>query len=188
MVDSSCNGDSEDENCVKTDGGMHGNKRKMADVDSSCNGDSEKENVPTDGCIEKCESREAEMNFGTDEDSGEIKNKNGSVNGGNEMFFVGQRLCSIKELETVKKAYEDNHHCELWKRDVRTLATAKKRVPKRVAIANQDLIYYSLKLSCKFGGRAVKTRAEKRKRKTKSFRQGLSVPYIYHFVYRWTAS
>ncbi len=40
--------------------------------------------------------------------------------------------------------------------DVRTLVAAKKHVPKRVAIANLSLQYYSLFLSCKFGGQPKK--------------------------------
>ena len=85
-------------------------------------------------------------------------------------LHVGQKFCSVRELETAKKINEDRHFCELWKRDVRTLASATKRVPKRVVSANPDIAYYSQKLSCKFGGKTVETR-EKRKRKTKSFRQ-----------------
>ena len=88
-----------------------------------------------------------------------------------EVFFVGRKFSRVEELETAKKIYEDSHFCELWKRDVRTLAAAAKRVPKRVANANHDLTYYSLTLTCKFGGKNVETRG-KRKRKTKSFRQG----------------
>lgn len=84
---------------------------------------------------------------------------------------MGQKFSSLEELEIVKNKYEDSHFCELWKRDVRTLASAAKRVPKRVANANQSLTYYSLKLCCKFGGKTVEAR-EKRRRKTKSFRQG----------------
>ena len=88
-----------------------------------------------------------------------------------EVFFVGRKFSSMSELETAKKVYEDSHYFELWKRDVRTLTSAAKRVPKKVAKANQDLKYYSLRLTCKFGGKAVESGKE-RKRKTKSFRQG----------------
>ena len=88
-----------------------------------------------------------------------------------EVFFVGRKFSSMSELETAKKVYEDSHYFELWKRDVRTLTSAAKRVPKKVAKANQDLKYYSLRLTCKFGGKAVES-GKVRKRKTKSFRQG----------------
>lgn len=88
-----------------------------------------------------------------------------------DVFFVGQKFHTLEELETAKQMYEDSHFCELWKRDVRTLTAAASRVPRRVSNANPDLTYYSLHLSCKFGGRNVETRVN-RKRKTKSFRQG----------------
>ena len=87
------------------------------------------------------------------------------------MFFIGQKFSGLEELETAKKIYDDRHFCGLWKRDVRTLTAAAKRVPKRVSNAKPDLTYYSLRLSCKFGGKNVETRGN-RKRKTKSFRQG----------------
>ena len=73
-------------------------------------------------------------------------------------------------LEGLKSKYEDDNFCELWKKDVRTLAAAQKRVPKRIAIANPALYYYSLLLSCKFGGEPKKRNI--RVRKTKSSRQG----------------
>lgn len=88
-----------------------------------------------------------------------------------QVFFVGQKFSSVGELEGAKKVNEDSHFCELWKRDVRTLTSAAKHVPKRVATANHDLGYYSLRLTCKFGGKAVDS-GKQRKRKTKSFRQG----------------
>ena len=87
------------------------------------------------------------------------------------VFFVGRKFSGVEELESAKQIYEDSHFCELWKRDVRTLAAAVKRVPKRVTNANPELLYYSLRLTCKFGGKNVETRGN-RKRKTKSFRQG----------------
>ena len=88
------------------------------------------------------------------------------------IFYVGQRFSSLDELERIKSKYEDDNFCELWKKDVRTLAAAQKRVPKRIAIANPSLYYYSLLLSCKFGGEPKKRKI--RVRKTKSFRQGCS--------------
>ena len=96
-----------------------------------------------------------------------------------DVFFVSQKFHTLEELETPKRVYEDSNFCELWKRDVRTLIAAVKRVPKRVSNANLDLMYYSLHISCKFGGRNVETRVN-RKRKTKSFRQGC--PFEVHIT------
>ncbi|KAJ7373397.1 hypothetical protein OS493_012990 [Desmophyllum pertusum] len=89
------------------------------------------------------------------------KHENEGVEKENVVFFVGQKFCSVRELETAKKIYEDRHFCELWKRDVRTLASAAKRVPKRVVSANPDIAYYSQKLSCKFGGKNCGNKREK---------------------------
>ena len=88
-----------------------------------------------------------------------------------EMFFVERKFSGVEEPESAKQIYEDSHFCELWKRDLRTLAAAAKRVPKRVANANPELLYYSLRLTCKFEEKNVETRGN-RTRKTKSFRQG----------------
>ena len=87
-----------------------------------------------------------------------------------QLFYIGQRISSIDELERLIKDYEDRTFCELWKKDVRTLKAAAKRVARRIALADPALKYYALLLSCKFGG-------EPRKRtdcirKTKTFRQG----------------
>ena len=83
---------------------------------------------------------------------------------------MGQRISNIEELERLVKTYEDCNFCELWKKDVRTLKAAKKLVPKRVALADPSLKYYSLLLSCKFGGQARKKKD--RIRETKSLSQG----------------
>ena len=81
------------------------------------------------------------------------------------VFFIGQKFHTLEELETAKRVYENSNFCELWKRDVRTLTAASKRVPKRVSIANPNLTYYSLHLSCKFGGRNVETSEQEAKDK-----------------------
>jgi hypothetical protein len=73
-------------------------------------------------------------------------------------FTVGERFASLIELDEPIERYECHFFCQLWKRDARTLDAARKRVPKRVENANQSLKYYSLKLSCKFGGKASKPR------------------------------
>jgi hypothetical protein len=73
-------------------------------------------------------------------------------------FTVGERFASLIELDEAIERHESHFFCQLWKRDARTLDAARKRVPKRVENANQSLKYYSLKLSCKFGGKASKPR------------------------------
>lgn len=125
--------------------------------------------LPSDGVCNGIKSGEVDKDSARA--SKKITDEKKVVDEESEVFFVGLKFSSAAELETCKKIYEDSHFCELWKRDVRTLAAAAKRVPKRVANANPDLTYYSMRLSCKFGGKNVETRGN-RKRKTKSFRQG----------------
>lgn len=87
------------------------------------------------------------------------------------IFYIGKKFHSINEVDEAKAKYEAVYFCELWKRDVRTLASAQKRVPKRIANADLSLRYYSMKLTCKFGGRTMPKRGD-RKRDTKTFKQG----------------
>eukprot|EP00112_Aurelia_sp_Birch-Aquarium-sp1_P015510 Seg3441.7 transcript_id=Seg3441.7/GoldUCD/mRNA.D3Y31 product="hypothetical protein" protein_id=Seg3441.7/GoldUCD/D3Y31 len=75
-----------------------------------------------------------------------------------QLFFVGQHFTNVQKLDETKENYEKQNFCQLWKRDVRTLEAATKRVPKRVAMANKSLRYYSMKLCCKFGGKECKPR------------------------------
>jgi hypothetical protein len=79
----------------------------------------------------------------------EIYPNNDSNN--NDLFYVGKKFHTISEFDDAKAKYEELHFCELWKRDVRTLASAQERVPKRVANADLNL---------------------QRKRDTNSFKQG----------------
>ena len=110
------------------------------------------ESLPEDG------NEENNSSSGTDENEDQ------------RLFFVGQTFSDLDKLEKRKTKYEEFNFCELWKRDVRTLEAAARRVPKRVAIAKSSLKYYSLKLVCKFGGEARKR--TQRIRNTKTFRQG----------------
>ena len=87
-----------------------------------------------------------------------------------KLFYIGQRISCIDELERLIKDYEDLTFCELWKNDVRTLRAAVKKVPRKVELADPALKYYALLLSCKFGGEPRKR--TDRIRKTKTFRQG----------------
>ena len=68
-------------------------------------------------------------------------------------FAVGDRFSSYKELDEKVKAYEKSRHVQLTHRDSRTLEASRKRVPKRVESANKALVYYSVHLTCVFGGK-----------------------------------
>jgi maleate cis-trans isomerase len=43
--------------------------------------------------------------------------------------------------------------CSCTTATLRTLETARKRAPRKIAQANQALVYYSINLSCVFGGK-----------------------------------
>ena len=51
------------------------------------------------------------------------------------------------------QCYEAERFVQLIHRDSRTLEMAKKRVPKRVALAKSDLVYYNIHFACVFGGK-----------------------------------
>lgn len=73
-------------------------------------------------------------------------------------FSVGDTFSSYKELEARVKLYEASHSVQLSHRDSRTLQGAKKRAPHRVAEANSDLLYYTIRLVCIFGGKKYQNR------------------------------
>ena len=86
-----------------------------------------------------------------------------------QWFYIGKRFESIVTLNEVKQSFEDYSFIELWKKDARTLAAARKRTPKRVESINPELEYYSLLFACKFAGKSRKK--ANRQKETKSFRQ-----------------
>eukprot|EP00794_Sanderia_malayensis_P013540 gene13540-14944_t len=145
------------------------NNEEETNINSDIENMSAKETVREEEVIQnEPDRKEANQRISENSNPKEITLiKNGQ---GGEMFYVGQHFMTLKSLEKAKEKFEDNNFCQLWKRDVRTLEAAAKRVPKRVAVANNSLIYYSMKLSCKFGGKECKSR-EHAKRVSSSFRQ-----------------
>lgn len=78
---------------------------------------------------------------------------------GASVFTVGDCFSSYKELEERIQQYEDDKYVQLGHKDSRTLEGAKKRAPKRIESANKDLLYYSIHLTCVFGGKKYKQRS-----------------------------
>ena len=68
-------------------------------------------------------------------------------------FNVGESFTSYKCLQEKIKQYEAEKCVQFTHRDSRTLETAKKRVPGRVACANKELVYYTIHYACVFGGK-----------------------------------
>lgn len=74
-------------------------------------------------------------------------------------FFVGESFTSYKQLEEKVEVYEKSNFVQLGHRDSRILEGAKKRVPMRVDGANKELKYYSIHLTCVFGGKKYKNKS-----------------------------
>ena len=74
------------------------------------------------------------------------------------VFEIGECFSSYSDLESKVKSYEKSRSVQLTHRDSRTLEAARKRVPKRVEGANAELKYYSIHLTCLFGGKKYKSK------------------------------
>ena len=77
-------------------------------------------------------------------------------------FFVGESFPTYSDLEAKIRTYEVSAYVQLTHRDSRTLEGMKTRAPNRVKEANPQLLYYSIYLSCVFGGKNTKTKAQDR--------------------------
>ena len=60
---------------------------------------------------------------------------------------------SFDELQSRIKEFEVASNVQLTHKDSRTLTAVKKQVPKRVEKANQNLVYFSIDLTCLCGGK-----------------------------------
>ena len=69
-------------------------------------------------------------------------------------FRVGDLFSTYEELEKKLQLYKATNYVEFWKRDARTIAAARPRMPDRPMKA--DLQYYEIKYSCIHGGRPFK--------------------------------
>ena len=68
-------------------------------------------------------------------------------------FILGEKFSSYEQLKEKINAYEDGNSIQLVYNDSRTREAATKRAPKRVKKAKRELVYYSLHLTCLFGGK-----------------------------------
>ena len=74
-------------------------------------------------------------------------------------FTVRKSFNSYQELEDRVKAYEESSFIQLYRRDTRTLAAARKRVPRKVERAKKELVYYSIRFACVFGGKTYQNKS-----------------------------
>ena len=70
---------------------------------------------------------------------------------------VGDSFDSYSELKDCIREFECANHTQLVHRDSRTLTAARKRAPKVVERAKPELVYYSIHLTCMFGGKKYKS-------------------------------
>ncbi len=80
----------------------------------------------------------------------------------NTVFTIGETFSSFDKLEKKLKLYEEKNFMKFWKREARTIATAKKRIDR--PLNKKDLKYYQLKYCCihdgqKFQGRGTGSRS-----------------------------
>ena len=73
-------------------------------------------------------------------------------------FCLGESFSSYHDLQAKVKNYERLAAVQLTHRDSRTLEGMKSRAPNRVKEANLQLVYYSIYLSCAFGGKKYKNK------------------------------
>ena len=73
-----------------------------------------------------------------------------------KMLSVGDSFDSYNEFKGRVREFELANHTQLVHRDSRTLNGAKKWAPKVVERAKPDLLYYSIHLTCVFGGKKYK--------------------------------
>ena len=80
---------------------------------------------------------------------------------------VGDSFDSYSELKNRVREFERVNHTQLVHRDSRTLNAAKKRAPKVVERAKPELLYYSIHLTCVFGGKKYKQESKGVRRRQK---------------------
>ena len=68
-------------------------------------------------------------------------------------FNVGYLFYSFAELETKLNDYKSINFVEFWKRDIRTIMAANKRLKKEL---KPELKYYEIKYYCIRGGQSFK--------------------------------
>lgn len=68
-------------------------------------------------------------------------------------FTVGEIFGTFEELQAKINEYEKANFVQLWKREARTIESAKNRVDRHM---KPELKYYQLKFCCIHGGKKFK--------------------------------
>ena len=73
-------------------------------------------------------------------------------------FYGGDTFSLYSELLGRAQDFEETNFTQLVHRNSRTLSAAAKRVSKKIEKANKDLLYYTIHLTCIFGGKNTKVK------------------------------
>ena len=74
-----------------------------------------------------------------------------------QSFVVGDEFLSYKDFQSRLEEFQKKTYVEFTHRDSRTLKNVGNRTPKIAKKANPGLVYYSLNLCCKFGGKKYRS-------------------------------
>ena len=72
-------------------------------------------------------------------------------------LFEYAEFSTFTDLEEAIRMYEDKNFCKLYKRNSRSITSAKRRAPHR--LFNPEIIFTEIKLQCIHGGKAFKSRS-----------------------------
>lgn len=72
-----------------------------------------------------------------------------------EVLIVGKSFSSFTEVENAIDAYQQAKGVQLWRRDARTIESAKMRVSRHLS---DQLKYYDVRYCCIHGGRKFSKR------------------------------
>ena len=74
-----------------------------------------------------------------------------------ESFVMGELFQTYDDLEKKLERYERQTFTEFWKRDTRTVESAKKSMDRQL---KKELKYYEVKFCCIHGGKSFKPKGK----------------------------
>ena len=72
---------------------------------------------------------------------------------GQETIALRKKFASFVEVDNLISKYSEQNYIQLYKRDCKTFAAARKRVPESIANAKEDLQFYYVRYCCINGGK-----------------------------------
>ena len=77
--------------------------------------------------------------------------------GSSALISIGMKFGSFDALESKIRLFEEKNYTKFWKREARTIESAKKRVQRHL---NPKLKYYELKYACIHGGQKFRPKGK----------------------------